>query len=217
MVSFSIEVHRMPKFYDLSPRLGPHTPVWPTDPPVVFTPYKSVDKGAGANVTRVGMSSHSGSHIDAPSHLHADRTSVDRLPLDLFVGPALVVAVDADQIDRAVLEPLLGDRPIERLLFKTRNSALWSSPAFVPAFVGLTADAAELLVEIGVKLVGIDYLSIEAAHGAGAPVHHALLEHDIVIVESLDLSLVGPGEYELICLPLKLEGLDGAPARVILR
>jgi len=137
--------------------------------------------------------------------------------LDVLIGPAFVVEITADLIDGAVLAAAWPHGRVERLLFKTGNSLLWSAPAFMAKFVGLTADAADLIVERGVKLVGIDYLSIEAEHGTGAPVHHTLLKNDILIIESLDLSAVAAGEYELLCLPLKLSGLDGAPARVVLR
>lgn len=207
----------MPEYYDISPTLSPTTPAWPTDPPVVFTRCKSVKEGAGSNVTSLSMSSHAGSHVDAPSHLYSDRTSVEGLPLDVLIGPAFVVEITADLIDAAVLASAWPHDRVERLLFKTGNSLLWSAPAFMATFVGLTADAADLIVERGVKLVGIDYLSIEAEHGTGAPVHHTLLKNDILIIESLDLSAVAAGEYELLCLPLKLSGLDGAPARVVLR
>ncbi|MDP1808663.1 MAG: cyclase family protein [Actinomycetota bacterium] len=207
----------MPRYYDISPTLGPMTPAWPTDPPVVFKPSKSVMKGAGSNVTGLSMSSHAGSHVDAPSHLYSDGMTVEKLPLDVLIGPASVVEFTADIIDRGVLASSWPAGKVERLLFKTSNSMLWSSPAFMPKFVGLTADAADYLVERGVKLVGIDYLSIEAEHGTGAPVHQTLLKNNIFIIESLDLSPVEPGGYELICLPLKLDGLDGAPARVVLR
>lgn len=207
----------MPKYYDISPTLGPTTPTWPTDPPVIFTPGKSVDSSDSSNVTKLSMSSHAGSHVDAPRHLYSDGMSVEDLPLDVLIGPASVVEFTADVIDRDVLAASWPPGNVERLLFKTGNSMLWSSPAFMPKFVGLTADAADYIVERGVRVVGIDYLSIEADHGVGAPVHRTLLKNDIFIVESLDLSTVEPGEYELICLPLKLAGLDGAPARVVLR
>lgn len=207
----------MPRYYDISPTLGPMTPSWPTDPPVIFKSGKTGEKGAGSRVTGLSMSSHAGSHVDAPRHLFGDGMSVDKLPLDVLIGPAAVVEFTAHIIDRTLLAASWPPGKVERLLFKTSNSMLWSSPAFMPMFVGLTADAADYLVERGVKLVGIDYLSIEAEHGTGAPVHRTLLKNNIFIIESLDLSAVEPGEYELICLPLKLDGLDGSPARVVLR
>lgn len=163
------------------------------------------------------MGTHAGSHIDAPRHFVSGGQTVDDVPLDVLIGPALVVGIEGDIIDAAALRAALGAGSATRVLFKTANSRLWSGSAFVPHFTGLSADGADFLVESGARLVGIDYLSIEASHSAGAPAHKRLLESGIIIVESLDLSSVPPGEYELICLPLRLSGLDGAPARVVLR
>lgn len=204
------------EYFDISPTLGPDTPAWPTDPPVVFTHCKSVEAGNSSNVTGLEMCSHAGSHIDAPRHLFSAGLSVDLLPAELLIGPAVVIETEAENIDADFLISAWPNTEVIRLLFKTTNSLLWSSP-FRSGFVGLTADAADYIVERGVRLVGIDYLSIEAEHGVGAPVHRKLLENQVCIVESLDLSEVDPGFYELICLPLKLDGLDGAPARVVLR
>ncbi|HEB12621.1 MAG TPA: cyclase family protein [Actinobacteria bacterium] len=207
----------MTEYFDISPVLSSSTPAWPTDPPLVLEEYKAISQGGSSNVTKLTLGSHAGSHVDAPLHFFPEGMPVDQLSLDVLIGEALVVEVTADEIDRSVLEDKLPGERVRRLLFKTKNSTLWSNPEFVPDFVGLTADGAEYLVKSGVELVGIDYLSIEAAHGTGAPAHLALLENKIIIVESLNMSGVAPGKYELICLPLKLENVDGAPARVVLR
>ncbi len=207
----------MVEYFDISPALSSSTPAWPTDPPLVFEKFKDIDQGGSSNVTKLIFGSHAGSHVDAPLHFFPGGTPVDKLSLDILIGEALVIEVEGDQIDRLVLEEKLRGERVKRLLFKTRNSALWSNPEFVPDFVGLTEDGAQYLAETGTELVGIDYLSIESAHSSGAPAHDILLENKIIIVESLNMSDVPPGKYELICLPLKLEDIDGAPARVVLR
>lgn len=207
----------MSVFYDITPPLGPGAPTWPSDPPVVFAPFKSVAAGSSSNVTSISFGSHAGCHVDAPSHIYPNGMTVDEIPPDVLIGPARVVEFLDEKIDLAAVKERLGGRKIDRLLLKTKNSGFWSIPGFTADFVGVTADAATYILELGVKVVGIDYLSIEAAHGAGAPVHRALLERNVVIIESLNLSGVPTGDYELICLPLKLSGLDGAPARVVLR
>lgn len=206
----------MAKYYDLSPTLGPRTPAWPTDPPVTFEAFKALADGGSSNVTLLTLGTHAGSHIDAPRHMYGEGGTIDEIPLDLLIGEAEVVEVGTDIVDEQALRVLDG-KSVDRLLLKTANSRLWSRPDFEREFVGLTREAADYLLKARVKLVGIDYLSIEAAHGTGAPVHMALLRAGVVIVESLDLSNVPAGRYELFCLPLKLSGLDGAPARVVLR
>ncbi|MCK4268233.1 MAG: cyclase family protein [Actinomycetia bacterium] len=207
----------MPVYFDISPTLGPKTPAWPTDPPVRFEGFKELDHGGSSNVLKLTLGTHAGSHIDAPLHFFPGRASVDKLPLDVLIGEVTVVEISGDQIDREALESALSQKDVTRVLFKTKNSAFWKREEFVRDFAGLTADAAAYLVQRKCKLVGIDYLSIEAAHSEGAPAHQELLGNNVVIVESLNLSGVDAGLYELICLPLKLQGADGAPARVVLR
>ena len=205
------------RYYDISPRLDPRTPAWPTDPPVEFEPFKSLAEGGSSNVTKLTLGTHAGSHVDAPRHFSDNGLSVDELPLDVLIGEVSVLEVAGEVIDRRALD-VAGFRPrTERVLFKTSNSALWSGAGFQRGFVGIAASAADFLVAAGVKLVGIDYLSIEAEHSDGAPAHQRFLDNGIVVLESIDLSAVPPGEYELLCLPLRLAGLDGAPARVVLR
>ncbi len=142
---------------------------------------------------------------------------MEATPLNALIGPAYVVdatRVDSD-LDRVVLEKLDIPPDVERLLFKTRNSDLWSLHEFSPDFIGLTGDGAQHLLERGVRLVGADYLSI-APRSDPAPTHVALLRAGVVILEGLDLRGVDPGRYDLICLPLLIEGADGAPARAVL-
>jgi arylformamidase len=185
---------------------------YPGDPAVHLERVSAIADGAVANLSRLDFGVHSGTHIDAPLHFIDGGAAAESLPLDVLVGPATVVdatAVDGP-LDRSALEALdLPDAP--RLLFKTTNSTLWGSDDFADAFVHLTGEGAELLVERGVRLVGLDYLSV------GDPdAHRALLGADVVAVEGLDLREAEPDDYELLCLPLKIVGSDGAPARAVL-
>jgi arylformamidase len=190
---------------------------WPDDPPIELVRTMDVAKGDPATVSRLSLGVHSGTHVDAPVHFLAEGAGVDAIPLDRLLGEARVVEVgEGPSIGAAQLLPL-DPRPGERLLFKTLNSArCWKADRFLPDFVHLSVEAAALLAERQVRTVGIDYLSI-AGTEEGVPTHVALLEKGICIIEGLDLSSVQPGSYELICLPLRLAGADGAPARVLLR
>ncbi len=204
------------KIYDISIPLSGDVPIYPGDPPVIIEPALRVERGDGANVSRISLSTHSGTHIDAPRHIRDQGVSVDHLSLSLLAGRALVAEVGGTKkIGRRELErlPIKGE---ERLLLKTENSLLWSHPGFVEDYASLTEDGADYLVGIGIRLIGIDYLSIEPFEGDGA-IHQKLLEHGIVILEGLNLNGVVRGIYELICLPIKIQGGDGAPARAILR
>lgn len=190
---------------------------WPDNPPVELVRTADVAKGDPATVSRLSLGVHTGTHVDAPVHFIAGGKGVDDLPLDDLIGPVRVVAIrDPHSIgvsELRALEPKRG----ERLLFKTRNSARsWPTSAFLPDFVFLALDGARLLVDCGVRGVGIDYLSI-AGMDEGVPTHLALLRGGVCIIEGLDLSRVEPGPYEMICLPLRLAGADGSPARVVLR
>jgi arylformamidase len=191
-------------------------PTWPGDPGFERSLHHSIAGGASSDVSVITMGSHTGTHIDAPAHFLPGAPSVDELPLDVLVGEAVVFELDVeDRITRADLEELelAGNT---RVLFKTRNSSLWERDEFTPDFVYLASEAAEYLVNAGVKLTGIDYLSVGRYDGGGR-VHRTLLEHGVVVVEGLNLSKVEPGNYEILCLPLKILGADGAPARVLLR
>jgi len=186
--------------------------VYEGDPEVQLERVHSIEAGDIANNSRLDFGVHSGTHIDAPVHFIPGAPAAEELPLEPLLGPACVVdatAVDGN-LDADALRTL--DLPrTERILFKTRNSRLWELDRFSPDFVHLTESGAEELVDRGVRLVGLDYLSI------GDPdAHRALLGAHVVAVEGLDLRDVEPGEYELVCLPLKVVGSDGAPARAIL-
>lgn len=203
------------KIYDISVAISENLPVFPGDPPVKIEPVTRLARGDGANVSRICISSHCGTHLDPPRHFNDNGISIDRVPLPLLIGRALLVEMPGvKHITREVLErfPIMGE---ERLLLKTDSSAFWEDPSFCGDFSHLTEDGARYIVESGIKLIGIDYLSVERADGNGT-VHHCLLEGGVMILEGLDLSGVPAGRYTLICLPLKLEGGDGAPARAVL-
>jgi len=207
------------KIFDITLPISPAMPVWPGDPSVVLEQVSSIDAGAHDNVSRLECGVHSGTHVDAPHHFLNDHRTVDGLSLDVLIGPAQVIQIPEDMnlITADILEKAVVPSGTSRLLLKTRNSRLWErgEKEFSRDFVGVSMDGAGWLVRAGVKLVGIDYLSI-APYKNSIPTHQALLKPGIVILEGLDLSAVSPGIYDLYCLPLKLVGSDGAPARVIL-
>jgi arylformamidase len=207
----------MAKIYDLTVPLSPQLPTFPGDPPFLMEPAGRIADGHPCNLSRLTLGTHSGTHVDAPYHFVEGGARVDELPLEILTGKARVISVPArEAVDRADLEAL-DLRDDLRLLVRTRNSGQLRQPEFRPDFVHLTPEAASYLVQVGIKLVGWDYLSLEKFGRTDFPAHHALLGAGVVIVEGLDLSQVEPGEYELTCLPLKLAGGDGAPARVVLR
>lgn len=204
--------------YDISLTISPEMPTWPGEPSVVLERVDKLEEGSNANVSRMAMSVHTGTHVDAPYHFLADGKSVERLPLRALTGRAYVLHLpDVDLVTAEVLEKADIPPRTRRLLFKTRNSEYWAhkSNTFQPEFVGISADGANYLVKRGVKLVGVDYLSV-APFRESRPTHEILLKSGVVIVEGLDLSEISQGRYTLYCLPLKLSGSDGAPARAIL-
>lgn len=177
---------------------------------------RSITAGDSVNLTMMKIGSHTGTHCDAASHMITDGSTVDRLPLETLVGPGKVIDVDSEIIDKGALRRHnMADA--ERVLFKTRNSLHIGSRDFVEDYVYLDMSGAEYLIELGIKLVGIDYLSIDKFGDRSHGVHKLLLRNSVVIFEALDLSEVPPGDYEIIALPLRIKGGDGAPARVVLR
>ncbi len=205
--------------YDITLPISPGLPVWPGDPPVVLEQISSMDAGAHDNVSKLDISVHTGTHVDAPHHFLNDHRTAEGLSLDVLIGPAQVVNIpeNVNIITADTLEMAAIPAGCPRLLFKTRNSRVWNlgEKSFRKDFVGISDDGAEWIVHNDVKLVGIDYLSI-APYKKSRPTHLVLLRSGIIVLEGLDLSLVPPGSYNLFCLPLKLVGSDGAPARVIL-
>jgi arylformamidase len=208
------------KIYDVTVAIGGNTPIYEGDPQVEIESAKQIVMGDGANVSRLCFGAHTGTHVDAPNHFIDGTKRVDELDLEKLIGLCRVAEIDGGviAIGPENLPPLEG---IERLLLKTRNSDFWSTPedGFRTDFSYITEAAAKAIVNAGIKLVGIDYLSIEAPGAEGHPVHITLLEKEVVILEGIDLREVPPGDYELICLPLKYigGGGDGSPARTILK
>ncbi|HTI05615.1 MAG TPA: cyclase family protein [Gemmatimonadales bacterium] len=206
----------MVSLIDVTLPLAPGMPVWPDEPEPVLTPLSSIANGDPANVSRLSLGTHTGTHVDAPRHFIEGAKGAESLALSALCGPARVVRI---QDRRSIGITELAQLPLDgvtRLLFQTRNGSLWNEPGFQKDFVYLEPGAAEWLVSRGVRLVGIDYLSIEQFDSQNYPVHHTLLAAGVVILEGLDLRSVTPGDYDLWCLPLKLVGADGAPARVLL-
>lgn len=207
------------KIFDISLPISPGLPVWPGDPPVELELVESMDKGAHANVSRLSAGVHIGTHVDAPHHFLNDGRTVEQLPLDVLIGPCYVTQLP-DGVEAITAEALDGMSLPEgtvRILFGTGNSRFWSrgETEFQEDFVAVTEDGAAWLVDRGIKLVGTDYLSI-APYGDSVPTHTILLQAGVVVIEGLDLSAVPRGFYELYCLPLRLLGAEGAPARAIL-
>lgn len=207
------------RLYDVSVPISSRTPIYEGDPSVDIQAWSAMAKGDSANVSFLHFGAHTGTHVDAPAHFIEGARKIDALSLDVLIGPARVLLVpdhldeiDVDFISQADL------KGVERLLFRTRNSNFWNE-GFRKDFTHLSPEAAQFLVEAGVKLVGNDYLSIEKFHSGHHRTHLMLLSNDVVIVEGLNLSEVPAGDYELLCLPLKIaDGAgDGAPARVVLR
>jgi arylformamidase len=194
-------------------------PIYEGDPGVEVQAWSSMAKGDSANVSFLQFGAHTGTHVDAPAHFIEGAGKLDALPLDALIGPARVVRVpdDKNEIDPAFLADC-DLKNVERVLFHTRNSGFWSE-GFRKDFTHLLPEAAQTLIDAGVKLVGTDYLSIEKFHSGHHRTHLALLSNNVVIVEGLNLTNVPTGDYELICLPLKIaDGAgDGAPARAVLR
>jgi arylformamidase len=205
------------RIYDISVPIRTGGLVYPGNPEIEVSLQQAVAKGAGANVSFVRFGSHTGTHADAARHFFDDGQTVDKIPLDRLIGRALLLAFpdDLGAVGAADLKKheLKGET---RILLRTRNSALLSQKEFVKDYTYLAPDGAQYLVDNGVQLVGIEYLSIEQFHSGHHKTHRTLLENSVVILEGLDLSVPAPGIYQLICLPLRIEGCDGAPARAVL-
>ncbi|MBK5191530.1 MAG: cyclase family protein [Methanosarcinales archaeon] len=203
------------KIYDLSVAIYPGMLKWIGDQDVKLRQETSIRNGDAYNFSRLTCSTHIGTHIDAPYHFTTDGKTVDQLNLYDLIGEALVVQIDADTITADELRDI-DFKTYKRILFKTRNSELLKSETFHKDYVALDYSAAELLVKNGVRVVGIDYLSIEMYETEEHPVHKLLTENEVIIIETLDLSKIEPGAYFLVALPLKLRNSEGAPARVVL-
>lgn len=207
------------KIVDISVPLHANTPTWPGSPKILLHWTKRLDAGDEYNNTHLECDTHVGTHVDAPLHFLAEGNSVDKLSLEMLVGPAAVAylpevsAVTASELDKLALPS-----NTKRLLLRTRNSELWTTAIseFTEDYVSLTSDAAHWIVRQGVGLVGVDYLSV-GSYEDGVTTHQILLEAGVIIVEGLNLAKIQPGNYELICLPICLAGAEAAPARAVLR
>ena len=209
----------MSKIIDISVPVLPGMPVWPGDGGIRILPVKRMAAGDKNNVSRLDCGVHIGTHVDAPWHFLEDGSTVEQLPLDVMMGKAFVAYLpEVDVITAETLARLKLPGDTTRLLLRTRNSELWETGVieFRKDFVALTSDAAQWLVGQGIRLIGVDYLSVHR-YGDGPLTHQILLRAGIVIIEGLNMAGVAPGTYELICLPLRLCGADGAPARAVLR
>lgn len=206
--------------YDITVPLSAELPVYPGDPVIEISDSLVLAKGDPANVSSLNFGAHTGTHVDAPAHFIEGAKKVESLALDVLIGEAEVVEVPGDT--RVITEEFVTTRS-RRVIFKTRNSTFWGEENFKSNFktdfTHLDLTAAKKLINNGVKLVGIDYLSIEQFGSKEHEVHRALLSHEVIILEGLNLTNVPPGMYELICLPLRLRSNlgDGAPARAVLR
>lgn len=208
--------------YDISVPLSAATPTYPSDPGIEIKSWSDLERGDHANVSLLHFGAHSGTHVDAPAHFIAGGSKVEALPLESLMGqvtvvevPIAVMSIDADFVSNNC------NQTTERVLFKTRNSSFWNNPedGFRTDYTYLEADAARRLTELGIRLVGIDYLSIEQYKSESFETHLILLSSGVIILEGVDLRNVSGGRYELICLPLRIAGGsgDGAPARAVLR
>lgn len=206
------------KIIDISVSINDRIPLWPNSSGLCLTRIAKIGRKSAVNETHIEMNAHIGTHIDAPLHFISHGISIDRSPLDIFIGPAVVAYLpNVKEITVRDLEKLSLPKGVKRVLFKTLNSTLWEKKVkkFKKDYVGLTAGAASWLVKRGVKLVGIDYLSIAKISDAVA-VHKILLGKSVYILESLNLTGVKPGNYELVCLPLRITDSEAAPVRAIL-
>jgi arylformamidase len=204
------------KMYDISLSLSANTVRWATAQPFELIERKRMQRGDTNNSSSVHTSVHAGTHVDAPFHFLSEGATIESLPLEIFIGPARVCAIEpgsritAADVSRAALH---GET---RVLFKTRNSGLLRKSEYDASFAPFSVDGAKALVDLGLRLVGLDYLSAAAADEQ-VPVHRAFLDHGVILLEGVDLSDVPPGRYELICPPVKIAGSDGAPCRAVLR
>lgn len=208
------------RIFDVTVPISSATPIYKGDPGVEITSFKAIADGSSANVSAVSMGVHTATHVDAPNHFIDGARRVHELDPEKLVGPCRVIVIPEDVI--AIEPEHVGDiAGVERILFKSRNSEFWATPedGFRTDFTYITPATAKMLVDNGVVLVGIDYLSIEKSGSPGHPVHITLLEKEVVILEGVDLRKVPGGDYEIICAPLKYDGGngDGAPARTFLR
>ena len=214
----SVSDGRTAAWIDISVPISSGMVHWPDDPSVSVERVQDLSRGDAANVSKLELGAHTGTHMDAPRHFLADGAGLDELPLDATIGPARVIRIEHPRVILPAELETHRLRAGERVLFLTRNSErCWNNNQFVEDFVYISAAAAQFLVQQKVRSVGIDYLSVGGYVHDGVETHRILLGAGIWLIEGLNLSAVKPGAYELVCLPLRVVGADGAPARAILR
>lgn len=210
----------MTRIFDVSLTIGPDLLIWPNDPQIEIEPSSRIAEGDAANVSALRIGTHTGTHIDPPSHFVEGAAGIDRVPLDTLYGPCVVADARGigARLGPAELERIGVPDDVERLLIRSDNSEIWRHlPAPFPTdYACLSPEGASWLVQRKVRLIGVDFLSVEAKGSPGHPVHVELLTHEVVIVEGLNLGDVEPGSYTLVVLPLKIHDGDGGPARAIL-
>lgn len=207
----------MRDWIDVSVPISPRLVVWKGDPPLTVEQVMFMDKGDVCNLTRMALSVHTGTHMDAPRHFVRDGLTMEAMPLGAVMGPARVIGIE-DPVAVTPRELPSDLQRGERILFRTRNSSLnWSEAPFLEDYVYISKEAAQALVDAGVRTVGVDYLSVGGYHKDLVETHDVLLGAGVWVIEGLDLSRIAPGRYEMACLPLKIVGSDGAPARAALR
>jgi arylformamidase len=205
------------KLIDVTVPLDASLATYPGNTPFSLEAVKRLARGDSSNVSSIHLSAHCGTHVDAPRHFYDNGGDADGLSLDMLIGRTRVIEVTSrTAIEAADLNAFDLSEDI-RVLIKTSNSRLWGDPAFHKDYVGVAESGARHLVEHGVKLVGVDYLSVEQFRFPGAPAHHILLGAGTIVIEGLNLRDIEPGIYEMYCLPLRIVDSDGAPARVVLR
>jgi arylformamidase len=205
------------KLIDVTVPLDSNLPSYPGNTPFSLEAIKRIARGESSNVSSLHMSAHAGTHVDAPRHFIDHGGGADAIPLEMLIGRTRVIEVTSRKgigPDELSAVDLAED---VRVLIKTANSRFWGTPEFHPEYVGVTEAGARYVVDHGIKLLGVDYLSVEEFKKPGAPAHHVLLGGGTIVVEGLNLRDVEPGVYEMFCLPLRIVGADGAPARVVLR
>ena len=209
---------RPPRLVDVSVLLAPGIPIYPGNPEFEVTPIHRIADGHSSNNSKLVMGTHTGTHVDAPLHFFDGRPGVDGMALELLIGRARVIDLPHRGGITETHLAAAGLREDIRVLLRTPNSALWNtSEGFRTDYTYLTEGGAKFLVDQGVKVVGVDYLSVEQYQKAGAPAHKTLLGSGLIIIEGLNLSEAEAGQYEMYCLPLRLANGDGAPARVVLK
>ncbi len=205
------------EFIDITLPVKPGMLRWPGDALVRVRKIKEMNKGAGNNLSSISLGSHAGTHMDAPLHFFANGKSLDKMPIEAVIGPARVVEIKDEECVKVSELARFNFRKGERILIKTRNSCFIKERSFRKNFVYISLPAAKYIVSRGVMTVGVDYLSVGGFKKDGPEVHRTLLGAGIWIIEGLDLTKVRSGKYNLFCLPLKTTGLEGAPARVVVR